>query len=271
MAATFANTALSQQPTPYQHAYKKSGQFTATSSGANTPTNVSPTSPRTVGPFASHAHHAPPIRPLKTPIYVPAALRRTEKPTRQSPPKVDSANHTPTNSIGAGGPLSLSQAAGDGTPMSPVSRIANEDWHSIYENAPLSPVAGPITKNHWQPDSSTSMCTASSCQTPFGFFNRRHHCRKCGGIFCGAHSLKRVRLNEHALFHPEGEWQRSCDRCHTQFREWEQLRSSRTNSESSASSTAAVRIDNPQAQRPENHRVGSLATSFGGNWNWSTF
>jgi hypothetical protein len=80
-----------------------------------------------------------------------------------------------------------------------------------------------------------------------------------------------VRLNEHALFHPEGNWQRSCDRCHTQFREWQQLRSSRTNSESSDGSTAAVQIENTQTQRPENARVGSIATSFGGNWNWSTF
>jgi hypothetical protein len=115
------------------------------------------------------------------------------------------------------------------------------------------------------------VCTASCCDTPFGFFNRRHHCRKCGGIFCGPHSMKQVRLNEHALFHPEGDWQRSCDRCHTQYREWEQLRSSRTNSESSGSSTAAVQIENAQAKRPENARVGSIATSFGGNWNWSTF
>jgi len=125
-----------------------------------------------------------------------------------------------------------------------------------------------------QPDSSANVCTASSCQQPFGFFNRRHHCRKCGGIFCWQHSQKQVRLNEHALFHPEGDWQKSCDRCHTQYREWEQMRSSRTNSESSGSvGTSAVQIDAAQAQakRPENPRIGSLAQSFGGAWNWSTF
>ena len=148
MATTFANTTAPPQPSPYHHAYKKSAQFTPMGSGANTPTNVSPTSPRTAGNFPAHAHHAPPIRPLKTPIYVPAALRRTEKPGRQSPPKIDSANHTPTGSFSGVGPSS--HAAGDATLLSPISRIATEDWNSIYDNAPLSPVAGPITKNHWQ-------------------------------------------------------------------------------------------------------------------------
>ena len=117
-------------------------------SGANTPANVSPTSPRTAGNFPAPAHHAPLIRPLKTPIYVPAALRRTEKPGRQSPPKIDSANHTPSGSFSIAS--SFSQALADATPVSPISRIATEDWNSIYETTPLSPVAGPISKNHWQ-------------------------------------------------------------------------------------------------------------------------
>ncbi|EEB05177.1 ubiquitin-protein ligase E/phosphatidylinositol(3)-phosphate binding protein [Schizosaccharomyces japonicus yFS275] len=34
----------------------------------------------------------------------------------------------------------------------------------------------------WQPDSEAIECV--SCGTPFTFFHRRHHCRKCGFIFC---------------------------------------------------------------------------------------
>jgi hypothetical protein len=148
MATTFSNPTVASQPTLYQHAYKKSAQYSTMGSGANTPTNVSPTSPHITGHFPAHAHHAPTIRPLKTPIYVPAALRRTEKRGRQSPPKIDSANDTPNGSFTAAGPFS--QVAGDATPISPITRIATEDWNSIYDNAPLSPVSGPITKNHWQ-------------------------------------------------------------------------------------------------------------------------
>jgi hypothetical protein len=126
-----------------------------------------------------------------------------------------------------------------------------------------------------QIDSSTTVCSAPDCQSQFGFFNRRHHCRKCGNIFCAQHSALQVRLNEHALFHPEGDVQRACDRCYHQFREWEKTRSSRQNSDSSGSSsnsTHAVHIGMPAtAKRPDNQRVGSIASSFQGAWNWSTF
>ncbi len=40
----------------------------------------------------------------------------------------------------------------------------------------------------WQPDEAMEQCTR--CKTEFGFFNRRHHCRKCGRIFCGDCSAK---------------------------------------------------------------------------------
>ena len=34
----------------------------------------------------------------------------------------------------------------------------------------------------WQKDSEVHTC--QSCHTKFGVFTRKHHCRKCGGIFC---------------------------------------------------------------------------------------
>ncbi|KAF2660094.1 hypothetical protein K491DRAFT_590019 [Lophiostoma macrostomum CBS 122681] len=333
MAADFSTATVAAQPAPYQHhAYKNSAHYAPLGSGANTPTNVSPTSPRSIAHLPRDPFQVPQIGDRKKAIYVPAALRRTEKPLRQSPPKVDSAVNTPDGSWGSGAASGHSAADGSST----VSRIATEDLNSIYGDVPLSPITGPITRNHWQvplarllplsrahfrrlhssrecrvarfvtqtssalfhlfhsdsarvvlspqfsvlshtdyvvqPDSSTTVCSASACQQPFGFFHRRHHCRKCGGIFCWQHSQQMVKLNEHALFHPEGEFQRACDRCDSQYREWEQMRTSRQNSESSSSNTSAVQIDTPTTpKRPEAQRVGSLATSFQGAWNWSTF
>ncbi|KAF9091686.1 hypothetical protein BGX27_001988 [Mortierella sp. AM989] len=41
-----------------------------------------------------------------------------------------------------------------------------------------------IDKRHWKPDNSRESC--AYCFTPFHrFTNPRHHCRKCGDIFCG--------------------------------------------------------------------------------------
>ncbi|KAF2735656.1 FYVE-domain-containing protein [Polyplosphaeria fusca] len=264
MAADFSTATIVSQPAPYQHhAYKTSSQHTPTGLATSTSSDSSPTSPRTT----VHPLHVPQIRPQKNPIYVPAALRRTEKPARQSPPKHDSVVEIPDGTWSAG--VGLGRAMGDGT-QSPLARIATEDLNSIYSGTPLSPVAGPITRNHWQPDSSTSVCSADSCETQFGFFTRRHHCRKCGAIFCWQHSQHQVRLTEFAIFHPEGDLQRACDGCYNQYRLWEQVRTSRSNSEDSGR-TPAMQIDTPIAKRPEPNRVGSLATSFQGAWNWSTF
>ncbi|CAI9632653.1 zinc fyve-like protein [Alternaria burnsii] len=279
MATTFSSATAIPHNThahaPYQHhAYRKSthsthSQYSPTNSGLNTPANISPTSPRTTHlPLARHQG----IYQPRTAIGIPAALRKTEKPSSRSPPKVDSGVSSPSQAWSAG---AFGWVANEGS-ATPGSQIGNEDMQSLYNAEPLSPVAGPITRNHWQADSSTSVCSASSCQEPFGFFQRRHHCRKCGGIFCWQHSRNNVRLDELARFHPEGHWHRACDRCHSSFREWEHLRSSRTNSESSDSSNgpspAAKAIEAPAAaKRPETTRVGSIAQSFQGTWNWSTF
>jgi hypothetical protein len=36
----------------------------------------------------------------------------------------------------------------------------------------------------WIADDTTTTC--QYCKQAFSFFNRRHHCRRCGGIFCGS-------------------------------------------------------------------------------------
>ena len=72
-----------------------------------------------------------------------------------------------------------------------------------------------ITKNskpkHWmvtiinQSDSEFNNC--HGCSTPFTFFNRRHHCRLCGLIFCNTCTMKRAVCLGH-----DGP-QRICQRC----------------------------------------------------------
>ncbi|KAK0456776.1 FYVE zinc finger-domain-containing protein [Armillaria borealis] len=48
------------------------------------------------------------------------------------------------------------------------------------------PVAGPSrpTLPETPPDSAASCCDNFFCRVRFSVFERRHHCRKCGGIFC---------------------------------------------------------------------------------------
>jgi hypothetical protein len=42
----------------------------------------------------------------------------------------------------------------------------------------------PASKNNWQSDSLVAQC--NGCSKRFGTFLRRHHCRGCGKLFCGA-------------------------------------------------------------------------------------
>lgn len=47
-------------------------------------------------------------------------------------------------------------------------------------------------KSHWKPNSSTAHCL--DCAKSFSLMNRRHHCRKCGEIFCSNCLLFKAKL-----------------------------------------------------------------------------
>ncbi|CAK5264048.1 unnamed protein product [Mycena citricolor] len=43
-----------------------------------------------------------------------------------------------------------------------------------------------LPKRLWKVDSESTYCDSLPCRVPFTLFERRHHCRKCGGVFCRA-------------------------------------------------------------------------------------
>ncbi|MCD9646197.1 hypothetical protein HAX54_035874 [Datura stramonium] len=62
-------------------------------------------------------------------------------------------------------------------------------------------------KEFWVPDEAVRKCTA--CATDFSAFNRKHHCRNCGDIFCDKCTQGRVALTADEDAQPV----RVCDRC----------------------------------------------------------
>lgn len=59
----------------------------------------------------------------------------------------------------------------------------------------------------WQSDDAVSRCR--ECGTEFSVFNRKHHCRCCGKIFCGSCTAHRLRIPGHV----SAELQRVCNSC----------------------------------------------------------
>lgn len=135
------------------------------------------------------------------------------------------------------------------------------------------------------------MCDEAVCTRYFTYFTRRHHCRRCGNIFCDLHSLYSIPLDQDANYHPLGTRSRACEHCWIDYRTWQLSRcSSRPSSEGegSGSSPGTTEAEAPQTPTIECRARSALAgvfdqksknqgtpESFGQSvprdWNWSTF
>jgi hypothetical protein len=69
---------------------------------------------------------------------------------------------------------------------------------------------GPVREDtsHWIPDDQAPQCF--KCRVKFGFLTRRHHCRKCGGVFCDRCTSHVQTVPERGFYSPV----RVCDNCY---------------------------------------------------------
>jgi len=71
----------------------------------------------------------------------------------------------------------------DNTQQPPAKpAVARKKKQANVATAPAPEDPPVIKKPVWVPDSSSDKC--EMCSVPFTFFNRRHHCRRCGHLFC---------------------------------------------------------------------------------------
>ncbi|OAX85548.1 hypothetical protein ACJ72_00086 [Emergomyces africanus] len=264
-------------------------------SATATPTNNSPTSPRPQNAQLHQLHlQSRQLRPPKSPLYVPAVLRRTERATKLAPLTPPRSVHGSLDSLDDQtenvGPITRRSTFE--SVKSAVSKLAEDEW---LKDENLGEVTGSPTREHWKADSASPSCDSPTCRTSFGLFLRRHHCRHCGHVFCSSHTPHMIPLDQNARFHPDGIPSRACDLCWNAYNHWDQARTTRLNEiqqdlvasvddmQDRNSSTSRTMIANGSdyATTTTAARDGSLPPSIGQDslvassvprdWSWSTF
>ncbi|KAL2271448.1 hypothetical protein VTJ83DRAFT_819 [Remersonia thermophila] len=267
------------QPSPVSAPYPTSSQLSSPISPFTTPgSSISPTAPKTYTPY-------------NKPLYVPAVLRPTQFPSKEPPPRpkdedededAASVHSRPSSSFMSLGPFGrLSRRSTADTTKSLAS-----SWDLDEFPAPT----GPPTRAHWKPDHESTMCDHAACKRTFSYFTRRHHCRKCGNIFCDQHSALEVPLDQDANFNPRGVPSRACDHCYAQFKEWRKFKLGRASSVQNApassrpftqqqpanADTPSSPVSTPLAPTvtgPDGRALPAteVAHSVPSDWTWSTF
>jgi len=258
-------TKYAQAPvaTPFQAAPRRAAAtITPQISPLSTSGSTSPTSPKN--------------RPPR-PIYMPAVLRPTEFPSKATPvsPKPEDGADADERTLRSNASF-MSMGA-----LSRLSRRSTDDSGKCVDatwNLDMfpKPTAAP-TRAHWKPDNEAVLCEDATCKRYFSYFTRRHHCRKCGNIFCDDHSRFQVPLDQDAGFNPKGVMSRACAHCYGQFKEWRGRNSSLNASEGNATSTFPV-VNSPASAIsmgfPQQHTLQQrveAAQSVPRDWSWSTF
>ncbi|KAF7190237.1 FYVE-type zinc finger-containing protein C9B6.03 [Pseudocercospora fuligena] len=251
--------------------------------GQNNPMGTQSTTPpsNNISPTNYHTSANPPqLRRARGPMYVPAALRPSDRtrptdiPSRPRAPDTPPASNESSFDIAkADSPAAIEFAGfqfGQGDDVESMrqglSRAASETL-SLEE---LGDVTGTPTTAHWKPDESATSCFI--CKESFTWFFRRHHCRRCGNLVCDYHIKYNIPLDQNARIHPKGFLSKSCNTCFDDWKIIKKLHHSRASSiaESSGSSQGTA-MPIPRLQPPqEDMRIGSMARSEGGMV-WSTF
>ncbi|KAG9242101.1 hypothetical protein BJ878DRAFT_426649 [Calycina marina] len=263
----------SSQYTLYNY-QSHSQQISPVSSATATPTNVSPVSPR--APLPPHMQTHKQLRPPKSPLYVPAVLRPTDPPRRG----IKTSPLTPPHSIQSSldeldSPRILSRRSTASGGKMDLAEVSELEW----SDEGFQQVTDLPTREHWKPDSTTQICDEASCTRHFSYFTRRHHCRRCGNIFCDTHSQHRILLDQDANYHPRGTWCRACAHCSNDFKAWQVLLGRRQGSEESVAEEPMTPTTPGTGgiqcmfagKGDSNAKQAEMAQSVPRDWNWSTF
>lgn len=268
-------------PPPNRPVHSRSQSFRSPSGPQISPLSISDASSNQANstppsPTGHYTHHG-------RPMYIPAVLRPCDEfPSRNMTRRKtagstsDSDTEPPlrrvnSNIMSLPGLGVLGNRLSRRAPGEAVTALSGKWNLDSYPDA-----TAPPTRRHWKPDSESSVCDDPTCKRSFSYFVRRHHCRKCGNIFCDWHSSFALPLDQEARFNPRAALSRACNHCFQEVK----VSQTRHNSQSSASTasdaphptTASAPMPTPlPGAIPTAPRGPEVAASVPRDWNWSTF
>ncbi|CDK24349.1 unnamed protein product [Kuraishia capsulata CBS 1993] len=188
------------------------------------------------------------INEPKTPNYVPAVLR---PPTK--------ANYTMSSS------RSQSIECESDVDSNELQRFVTTLSQRSAEADNVEP-----THNHWVPNAKRVYC--GGCSAKFSILVRRHHCRRCGEIFCSSCLGTRAALNLMAKFDlVHGVMCRVCPGC---FSSWETfLKRKYSDGDSGITYEEEPMIANLRSEERAKEEARTRMNSVGmpTDWTWSSF
>ncbi|ABN65416.2 Zn finger protein [Scheffersomyces stipitis CBS 6054] len=193
------------------------------------------------------------IKGFRSPMYVPAVLRMstlsTVSPTNSNtsgsnPNSPNELSTSPKNGthyehdhLNLNEPAATPRSSSRASVKSFDSGISVESSSSTTNQPGSSPFLSllgkngnpesyifraPPTRKHWVKDEAVLKCGMPFCSKVFNFFERRHHCRKCGGIYCKEHTSHYLYINHLAQFTTGGRGTLSkvCDLCIEEYNDF---------------------------------------------------
>ncbi|OBA27846.1 hypothetical protein HANVADRAFT_51957 [Hanseniaspora valbyensis NRRL Y-1626] len=248
---------------------------------------ISPETPTTTHATKNKKKKQQQIEVPKKPLYTPAVLRDINETKISNDVLVKRAlspsmnHHTNSNNLqqqhsssNSSSLLETDSVKTMATSTSTWSRLKNL-FHQTPSNPDLpqtttasfiTPKQESITIKHWVPDDLRNACF--DCAAKFNLFDRRHHCRHCGEIFCFRHLRRYLYLNSQAHFiigaTGLGRLAKVCDSCLDKYDELLL----------SGSGSLGVEEEENAQNTGNNAANGGIENNGGGlpeDWYWSSF
>ncbi|CEP60495.1 Pib2p LALA0_S01e12200g [Lachancea lanzarotensis] len=221
----------------------------------------------------------------KKPLYTPAVLRDISEtnitnaelgsPGPPTLPTPLSNSHTTRSSI-------RSMRSSSSSILSDYTKKLGSLWNKDYAYSGAN-ITRP-TRDHWIADNKRHAC--HYCHRIFTFWERKHHCRHCGDIYCSQHVRHWLYLDGDAKFviggagAGAGALSKICDGCLQEYdtlvREGPSVEAAQNN-ERPKSTTPVPKADSNLDQKDsvgeqgKRGRMDSIVGSVPADWNWSSF